>query len=69
MTVRQWLTRVERKLTSRTTNSIQTKKKTPKDTSDYSKPHEKAGKQTQQNTFRALVYCDMGVALIAYRRM
>ena len=43
LTVWQWLTRVECKLTSRTTNSKHTKKRR-QDTSNYSKPQEKAGK-------------------------
>ena len=44
LTVWQWLTCVECKLTSQTTNSKQTKKRRNQDTSDYSKPQEKAGK-------------------------
>ena len=44
LTVWQWLTRVECKLTSRTTNSKQTKKRRQQDISNYSKPQEKAGK-------------------------
>ena len=59
LTVWQWLTRVECKLTSQTTNSKQTKKKETQDTSNYSKPQKKAGKvQTKANTantFRALL--------------
>ena len=59
LTVWQWLTRVECKLTSRTTNSKRTKKRRQQDTSNYSKPQEKAGKvQTKANTantFRALL--------------
>ena len=60
LTVWQWLTRVECKLiTSRTTNSKQTKKRRQQDTSNYSKPQGKAEKvRTTANTF----YDDVGVA-------
>ena len=65
LTVWQWLTRVECKLTSRTTNSKQTKERR-QDISNYTKPQEKAGKvQTKANTantFRPFFYNDVGVA-------
>ena len=48
LTVWQWLTCVECKLTSQTKNLIQTKKKTPKDTSVYSKTSEEGRKGTDQ---------------------
>ena len=65
LTVWQWLTRVECKLTSRTTNSKQTKERR-QDINNYTKPQEKAGKvQTKANTantFRPFFYNDVGVA-------
>ena len=71
LTTRQWLTCVECKLTSRTTNSKQTKKRR-QDTSNYSKPQEKAGKvQTKANTantFRTLLLRQCGCGL-AYRQI
>ena len=71
LTVWRWLTFVECKLTSRTMNSKQTKKRR-QDNSNYSKPQEKAEKvQTKANTantFRALLLQQCGCGL-AYRRM